>query len=286
MLIADWRALLAGGTAPGASDEGIWAAMLREFDWLHRQMDRTLRARFAPVFALFELKTIVLCLRNRAIRRTAEVNRLLARSLLAEPVQQALRRDAETGAAVGAVIGALAGWSESFRELEAAYAEEGLKGFENMLTRIYLQQVVEERLAPIIRQFFVVFIDMRNAMILYKHLRWGVGDISPFIAGGTIEPARLQQTLARKDPVGLDVLVKEATGLRAIPVAASEGALETVLLRSITRKLHDIGRASAGETVGPILDYVWRLYVQARNLAVLLHARDVDSAALERELIL
>lgn len=278
--------MLARAPAPVTSDEAIWGAMLREFDWLQSQMDRTLRSLFAPVFALFELKTIVLCLRNKAIRRTAEVDRLLARSLLAEPVQRALRCDATTGTSAGAVIDALAGVSVGFRELRTAFADEGLKGFENALTRIYLQQIVEERLAPLIKQFFALFIDMRNTMVLYKQLRWDVGEKAAFIAGGSTARERFEQTLARKDPAGLDTLIKETTGLLSVPAAANEGALETVLLRTITKKLHDIGRASASDSVGLVLDYVWRLYVQARNLAVLHHAHDVAHQTLERELIL
>jgi vacuolar-type H+-ATPase subunit C/Vma6 len=278
--------MLAAGAAPATSDEAIWGAMLREFDWLHRQMDRKLRARFAPVFALFELKTIVLCLRNKAIERTAEVDRLLARSLLAESMQRALRSGAQIDATVGAVIDALAATHQGFRELEAAHAEEGFKGFENALTRIYLQQVVEAPLAPLIRQFFALFIDMRNAMVLYKQLRWGVGETSPFIAGGSIAPEPFEQTLARKDHAGLEALVKEATGLLSVPMAANEGALETVLLRTITKKLREIGRATAGSLDALVLDYVWRLYVQARNLAILHHARDVARETLEQELIL
>lgn len=258
--------------------------MLREFDWLHSQMDRSLRARYAAVFALFELKTIVLCLRNKAIERAAEVDRLLARSLLAESVQRALRSGAQTSATVDAVVGALAAVHEGFRELETAHAEEGFRGFENALTRIYLQQIAAERLSPVIRQFFAVFIDMRNTMLLYKQLRWGVGEKSRFIAGGSIAPERFEQALALKDHASLDALVKAATGLPSVPAAANEGALETVLLRTITKRLHEVGRTTEGD--GLILDYLWRLYVHARNLALLHHARDVARETLEQELIL
>ena len=60
--------------------------------------------------------------------------------------------------------------------------------------------------------------------------------------------------------------------------------LESVLLRGMTTKLRRIGRES--EDVGLILDYVWRVYIQARNLAVIYHGEGVGPDALEKELIL
>ena len=63
-LTREWRAELARKAAPSASDEAIWDGLLGEYAWLYGQMDGRMRARLAPVFALFELKTLVLCLRN------------------------------------------------------------------------------------------------------------------------------------------------------------------------------------------------------------------------------
>ena len=77
--------------------------MLRELAWLHTQMNRELRETFAPLFALFEIKTIVLCLRNRAIGRTGEITRLLARSLLADEVKAILLRGPEVRSTITAL---------------------------------------------------------------------------------------------------------------------------------------------------------------------------------------
>jgi vacuolar-type H+-ATPase subunit C/Vma6 len=282
-LVSDWPSLAASGLPAGTTDESIWRALLEEFEWLYRQMDRSLRRCFAPVFMLFELKTIVLCVRNKTVQRTAEFERLLERSLLSDRLQQALRESPDVRSTVSAVVELLATVAPDLRALETDYAEEGLRGFENGLMRGYLAQVSATRMLPAIREFFAAFIDLRNLMILYKHLRWEIAGEAVFIRGGTLEPSRFVQAAARKELAGLEALAQEVTGSKDVPAAASEGALETVLLRRMTQQLRKAGRES--EDVGLILDYVWRSYVQARNLAVLHHAGDLEPETLERELI-
>lgn len=269
-LISDWHHLIAAGLAPDASDERIWEAFLAELEWLHAQMNRGLRDQFAPLFALFEIKTIVLVLRNKAIRRTAQIERLLAPSLLAADVKEILMRAPDVRSAIAAL-------SEG---LVTVYDEGKLAAFEDALMRVYLQQTAAGHLDPVMKAFFVLFIDLRNLMLLYKRLRWGVSDPSLFIAGGSVEISRLQEI---HDNAGLDDLVTSVLG-ETVSTAASEGALETILLRSMTRRLMKIRRMTDG--AGLIVVYVWRLYVQARNLAVLYHGAELDPRTLERELIL
>lgn len=282
-LVSDWPRLSAGGLPAGTSDESLWSALLGEFEWLHRQMNRGLRGTFAPVFVLFELKTIVLCVRNKAAQRDAEIERLLERSLLSDRVQQALRAPTDVRSTVVALSSALAADAADFPSLEQAYAEEGLKGFEDGLMHGYLARVAATRMHPAVRAFFASFIDLRNLMILYKHLRWAIAGEAGFIPGGTVEPARFAQAAARKEFAGLDSLAKEVTGPGWVTATASEGALESVLLSRMTQRLRKAGRNDQG--VPLLLDYVWRSYVQARNLAVLHHAGALGRAALERELI-
>jgi vacuolar-type H+-ATPase subunit C/Vma6 len=268
---------------PG-SDEAIWDALLAEFDWLRRQMNPRLRRDLAPVFTLFVIKTLVLCLRNKAAERQATVERLLHHELLAEELRDAVVSAPEPGAAVAAVaeaVGALAG---DARPLAAAYVEGGLKGLETRLMRDFLGRVVGAPCHPAVRRFFVSFIDLRNVMTLYKHLRWGFHDAAAFVPGGTLATSRLADASARGDTGGLDACVREITGEAAPTMAASEVALESRLLSSVTRRLRAAGRRS-GDDVELILDYLWSVYVEARNRAVRLHAADVDAATLEQELI-
>lgn len=246
-------------------------------------MNHGLRECFAPVFGLFELKTIVLGVRNKAAQRTVEIERLLECSLLSDRLRQALREPPDVRSTVAAVSDALADHAPDLRDAVEAYAEQGLRGFEDCLVRGYLAHVAVTRMHPAIRAFFTSFTDLRNLMILYKHLRWEIVEEDVFIPGGTVETARFVQVAARKEYAGLEALAIEVTGPGRAPVVATEGAFESVLLGRMTRQLRKAGRDDEG--VALVLDYVWRSYVQARNLAVLYHAGELGREALERELI-
>jgi len=195
-LASEWQGLRSRGLLPGASDDGIWEALLQELEWLHGQMNRGLRACFDPVFLLFELKTVVLCLRNKDVLRSDEIDRLLQHSLLADRLQSALRQEPDVRSAIVAIAQAFVTIPGGARVLESIYADGGLKGVETCLMHSHLEHVAGERLHPAIHGFFVSLIDLRNVITLYKHLRWSVDDAGAFIPGGTIEPTRLQQASA------------------------------------------------------------------------------------------
>ncbi len=286
-LMASWKTVRANGLTALTSDEGIWQALLNELEWLYGQMNRALRECFAPVFVMLELKTIVLCLRNKEADRATEIHMLLTHTLLADSVRQALRDQPDVHSSITTLMETTAGALPGLGEAASAYAGHGLRGFEDGLMRGYLAHTVTTKLHPLINNFLRAFVDLRNVMILYKQLRWGVEDPGAFIEGGMFRLSRLVKLLASKEPNAWEELAKEATALKSLPAAASEGALETVLLTSLTGRLRQIGRGNHKDNdgVGLILDYIWRIYVHARNLAVLYHAADLGEGTLERELI-
>ena len=271
------------GPRDAASDEAIWNELLTEFDWLRRQMNPRLRSVFAPVFTLFGIKTLVLALRNKAAERHAAVRRLMQHELFADELRDTLVRAPDVGSAVAAVIDAFAPAPGDAHGLAAAYAEGGLKGLETRLMRDFLGSAASIRSPEAIQRFFAAFIDLRNVMTLYKHLRWGFQDAAAFVSGGTLGIARLSAASATGDSRCLDDLVRETAGEAAPAMAASEVALETRLLSHLTRLLRKRGRQ--GDDVDRILDYAWSLYVHARNRALRLHAGRTDTGSLERELI-
>lgn len=257
--------------------------MLAEFEWLYGQMDRALRHRLGPVFVLFELKTIVLCVRNKVAHRAIEIDGLLARSLLGAPLRQALTDEPSVQATIAAVTAVVAAAAPAAREAADGYASGGLRGFEDGLMRGYLAHVATAPLDGTVSRFFAAFTDLRNVMILYKQLRWGIADPAAFIRGGTLEPVVFERALASKDPAVVAELSSRATGLKSLAPATTEGNLETVLLSTLAQRLHQAARA--GGAVAVIVDYLWRKYAEARNSAVLLHGAGPGAGALERELI-
>ena len=280
-LTREWRAALARKAAPSTSDEAIWDGLLGEYAWLYGQMDGRMRARLAPVFALFELKTLVLCLRNVDAGRKEEVDRLLRHSLLAERIVRVLRASSDASTALAALAEAA---PAVLGVLADAYTTGGLKAVENRLVRSYLAHAMKRGPAPPVRAFLVAFIDLRNLMTVYKRLRWEIADEEPaFIAGGSLAIARLAEASAPGATAKFDALVREVAGRAAPPLAASETALETVLLRQLAGRLREDARESGD--VALLLDYLWRLYVAARNRALLLHSGMEETAMLERELI-
>lgn len=293
-LAARVRGRLAGlrpalGRVPAAEDEGlssdaaIWDALLQEFDWLRRQMNPALRLAFAPVFTLFAIKSLVICLRNRAAERSAAAAQLLRHDLFAPDLRDALLRARDVVAAVEALAAALGPVVGDPRGLAQAYAVGGLKEFETQLTRDFLQQLATARLLPAIRRFFEAFIDLRNLMTLYKQVRWGFEDPAALLAGGRLDPARLREAAARRDEAWLEARAQELAADSKPVLASTESALESRLLSHLTRELRQSART--GDATDLLLDYVWSLYVAARNRSLCLHAREVDRDLLEREFV-
>lgn len=281
------RAALTGvprtGAASGAngSDDAIWARFLDELNWLFRQMDARRREASAPLFGLFEMKTIVLCLRNAALDRVESQRRLLERSLLSVALRDILGQQRHVGALVLALGAALGGLSRAFLDLDSRYFEAGLKGCEDALMRIYLESIAEARLAPPTRHFLTRFTDLRNLMTLYKHQRWELKGPVVLIRGGTIDVSVFRDAVIRDDRAALDALVVRATGVRI--TSASEIGIETRLLSALGGALKRARRERGGEWLVP--EYMWTAYRHARNLAVLHHSAGLDPSTVAREMI-
>jgi hypothetical protein len=263
------------------SDEAIWNGFLDELSWLFGQMNPAMRVDAAPLFALFELKTIVLCLRNVSLERSATRELLLQRSLLSAPLRAILARPDRVGGIVAQLSQALGGLSPGFRDLDTRYFEAGLKGCEDALTRLFVEAAFAARLKPFARDFLSAFADLRNLMTLHKHLRWELNGPVALINGGTLDRALLTHIIVDADRAALDALAKSLTGKRI--AADDEIVLETMLLGAFSARLLRAKRERGGDWLVP--DYIWNAYVRARNLAVRHHTAGLEPSAVARELI-
>ncbi len=279
-LIRDWPACIDRGVPAGTSAGDLWGELVREFGWLYRQMDSEYRRIFAPVFTVFELRTLILCLRQRQARNNAKVEELLALSLLAPSVKKPLRTATDLQGALAGLEERLACETPIFTGLAQIGVDQGLKGVEEVLTRNYLIDTLRGKLHPLVRRLLIELVDLRNLLILYKHLRWKLGTPPAFLEGGSLPPGKLQAAWETGD---LTAFVASREDISDSFMGIDAGVLETVLLRRISARLKRQGKFIEG--VGPVLDYLWRCYTETRNLGVLRHGRDLPKETLAAELI-
>jgi hypothetical protein len=292
-LISDWRSLTAAdplealrssryaGVSGGAPEAAVWLKFLTELDWLYRQMDERVRDSFAPVFFWFELRTLLISLRFLRGGDGPKVTELLATSLLAERVKRVLKGGEKAAPVVDALISRLKAVAERCWRLRGIYRDVGAREFEEQLLAIYLERVAGEAPHLLIREFFRALIDMRNLLILYKQLRWNIGKPAAFVKGGDIGRSKLRNIAERRDLAEVTQLILSLPGMGEPP--ASRENVEHLLLGWLTRRVRRWGREPAG--VGPILDYLWRCYLEALNLGLLIHGRGMETELLAAEVV-
>lgn len=293
-LVADWRHLLSAaepleavpvsprrGKLGAGSEQAIWASLLEESAWLYGQMDERLRGIFSTVFTWFELKTLILCLRTRQRTGGAELEGILAHSLLAEKVRRLLVGAGETAGVAEEICNLFARDDVNYARLRGVYGKEGVDGVERQLVTLYLEQAACGELHPAVRKFFRYLIDMTNIMILYKQLRWRIKLPLSFIAGGGMKGSTFRGLLEGEGLNALPPLVRSLTGMPAqIPAG---GSPEPLLLKGLSRLLSREARVTGG--IGLILDYLWRCYMEARNLSILAHCGEMEREILRTELL-
>ncbi|HEX8027407.1 MAG TPA: hypothetical protein VF491_03050 [Vicinamibacterales bacterium] len=263
-----------------ATDEEIWNAFLSELNWLFRQMNARMRVDYSPLFALFEIKTMVLCLRAAALPRVEPRGQLLERSVLSSRLREILMMPRPLGELVASLGAELSAVAPDFNRLDGRYFESGLRGCEDALMRLLLESMRGAQLVPAVRHFVTRFTDVRNLMAIYKHLHWDLKGPVALIDGGALDLASLKRMVLGEDTDALEAAVISVTGHRI--TATNELSLETILLSSLTR---DLARARRRGEAWVVPHFIWQQYVHARNLAVRLHSASLDRATLERELI-
>lgn len=294
-LITDWEPLicdkaalvslfpsLSDGFASGASSVSIWKDLLAEYRWVYLQMEKSLRDIFRHFFFYSELRTLFFCLRLRAVGEGVKMEQILAGSLFSKKLRKALVDSEDGQDMLEEVEEFFMSLSSGFRGLNDIYAKDGFRGVEQHLTNHYLEYVMDSDLHPVMREFFVRLVDARNVIALYKHLRWELKDVPYFIKGGSIKASRLRSILAREDIFEVMSIIRSLTGI--IVKNPDPTGVENTLYRGMTRFLRKKGREISG--IGFILDYLWRCSLEAMNLGILFHGKDMERDALRAELLL
>jgi vacuolar-type H+-ATPase subunit C/Vma6 len=255
----------------------IWRHLLREYQWIYIQMNGALRDIFWRFFIYFELRTIFMCLRYKK-GAYEKIEELLCFSLLSDELKELLRGDSDMLTAIRGVKGAFLSISDRFGGLKDIFMKDGLRGFEQALTNIYLENTINSKLHHTIRDFFIYVIDSRNIMAVYKHIRWQIHDYPPFINGGSIKEARLRMVFERQDISEIASLVQKLTG-----IMTDAKNIENSLLKGIMHFLKKTTRDPL--CIGIILNHLWRCYVETVEAGIALHSRELDRDVIAAEMI-
>jgi vacuolar-type H+-ATPase subunit C/Vma6 len=294
-LITEWKPLVLGtlpeghlsphfyaGLSPEDAPDAAWRWLEREYRWVYFQMNETLREIFRPFFMYSDLRILFSCLRHiQNSRRTGMIENILALSLLSEKVRALLKTAGDISSAARGLENLFSSFSVEFGGFAKIADAEGSRGLESALAKRYLAYTVRGKLHPLMKSFFVRIIDARNVMSAYKYLRLDEKTVPSFIAGGSIIRTRYSNIADRKDIFGLISVIKKLTGIRIEKPDAAN--VENSLYRMITKFLKKQGRQPLG--VGLILDYLWRCSLEAMNLSILFHGKDLDRETIMAELV-
>jgi len=261
--------------------EGLWRNLLKEYGWVYSEMNRQLREIFKPFFFYTELRTLFICLRQLKEQKPAHMDELLLTSLLSDNIKTVLKTSPGPGEGVAGLEELLGPLLKAFQGLTAVFDTEGLRGVEQRVTNAYLVHVSGTKLYPVLQAFFSHVIDARNIMSLYKAIRLNMKAMPVFITGGTIAQERCSAILSKGDMFEVIALIRKTTGLKIDSPDMTR--VETALYRWTTRFLKKEARDPLG--LGLILDYLWRCSLEAMNLGVLLHGRELERELVEAELI-
>lgn len=290
-LIADWRQLAyrPGPIEPIASHrrgrpvsaETAWKDLAQEYQWVYTQMSRSLREIFRPFFEYAELRTLFICLRQVKDKKAGRAAELLNVSLLSDEIRHALMTGNDVLSAVSRVERIFASQAPALLGLEERYRSEGLRGVEQLLTNAFLTFIVSTRLHPLIRSFFGRVIDSRNIMGLVKYTGMEFSALPTFLNNGSVPAARFTEIIGREDPSATISLMREVSGIR---LERNEPAqVEIALYTWISRYLKTAGRDPLN--IGLIIDYLWRRSIEAMNLGVLHHGKDLERDAVIAALV-
>lgn len=264
------------------AQEGIWKRFLKELQWVYLQMNRHMKDIFHPFFLFCELKTIIMCLRHRLENRTAgDIADLLIFSVLSEKVKGLLRKKEELPVIIDIFAKEFLPPAYNTRRLQDIFSQEGLKGVEEEIISECIGEIKKTDLHPVIEDFFSYIVDMRNILVLYKYMKWTVKHDPIFIQGGHITIASLKGAVRTKKNSGVERFIRQRTG-KVIQNPTASG-IEHTLLSDLTRRIRFNSRSS---DITQILDYLWKIYIEARNLSILSYGSVLERETLREELVI
>jgi hypothetical protein len=245
-------------------------------------MNKELRDIFGPFFMYSELVTLLTCLRYhlKKVKKT-EIEYILAFSLFSEKVKNILSLEADLPFILEMLDKRAAFLSDRPAGLSGIFIIGGLPEVEQTITRTLLGHIMNGPGHPCITRFFISLIDSINIIALYKHLRWGLSAKPAFITGGNVKEPVLSAIFHSSDVSGIAALIRKQTGFYVGEPAAAN--VESALLKGISGQVKKMERESP--VIGLILNYLWRSFLEARDISILYYGNKIDKDIIREELV-
>lgn len=261
--------------------EGVWIQLLREYQWVYRQMNNTVKYTFIPFFSFCEIQTLLACLRYKSEKDTGgQIGHLLTFSLLSHEIKEILISKEDLPETVKALDNYILDDVERAGHLSHTLSTQGMTGVEQGLTALFFEKLEPEAIHPVLCIFFSFMVDALNLISLYKHIRWGIEAPLQLKSGGKIRSSGMNKILLERDMEAVTRLIKKMTGKELEDQKMTR--IEHMLYDSLTNRIHTAARDEP-ET-GFILHYLWSVYMEVQNLSIILRGKHMERDVLREEL--
>lgn len=269
-------------------DSSFIKPLLKRYRWLYSEMNDRLREVFWPYFLLYELKTLIICLRYIKTGHNEDAEELLRLSLLSSEIRDIVLFSEDLDTTIRRLMDFFAEEYAEFLNGYEVFHRKGLQGFEIFIYGRFLQYLLTLNLQRHIRTFITYQIDMRNILGLYKSIKWEGMTPPEFLPGGKLNVRELERILIQRDLNLFSSILRRLTGLSGVgspenhQIFGGASNIEDILLKGLSTRLR---KKSYEENIGLILHYLWSLYIQLRNLGTILSATGIERAELKEEIL-
>jgi len=249
------------GTISVAERNRIQEQGCDERRWLFKQLNSNQRKNLAPLFLYFEVEILFQCLRCIEAGQCERIEGLLQTSLLSGQVKQILRENSAPADVLMRLERELKCIEIPVKGLAESYESGGIQKSEEMIRRVLLSQVFFTVHHPDVLGFFRNLIDIRNIMILAKHLHWQLESKPDLYSGGSFRERVYKKNVTEEELARrVRHFVREtvALGANLHPVR-----LEKELLYCLLKKLV-ISRRVSG-LISSVIEYLWQWHITARS---------------------
>ena len=262
--------------------EGVWIRLLKEYQWVYRQMNSAAKCTFIPFFSFCEIQTLLACLRYKSEKDTGgQIGHLLTFSLLSRKIKEILLSKEDLPATVEALDNHMMTDMEQSGHLSHTLStQKGMAVVEQGLTGLFFEKLETEAIHPVLCLFFSFMADAINLVSLYKRIRWGIDASFQLVSGGKIRSSSINKILLERDMEAVTRLIKKMTGKEMEDQKFTR--IENMLYDSLTNRI----RTAAWDEpeTGFILYYLWSAYVEVQNLSIILRGKHMERDVLREEL--